>query len=62
MTHLCQRWLQTDIPGLIPEEYEEDIQQFIPMMILARDRSIQLKFFTSGILHPTTTIHYISWG
>lgn len=43
MTQLCWTW-QNDIPGLVAEEWEEDIQQFIPMMFSARDGLIQLKF------------------
>lgn len=42
-TELFQRW-QSDIPNLESEDWDEGVQQYIPLMISARDRYIQLKF------------------
>lgn len=35
---------QRDLPALTEEDWSEGLQQFIPLMILARERFIQLKF------------------
>lgn len=40
---LYDKW-RGDVPDLAPDDWEEGIQQYIPLMISARDRFIQLKF------------------
>lgn len=42
VTKLFYVW-QTDVPALA-DDWEEGIQQYLPLMISARDRYIQLKF------------------
>lgn len=41
-----------DIPDLAEDDWEEGIQQYIPLMISARDRYIQLKFLPRAYYTP----------
>lgn len=38
-----QKW-SVNVPSLADDDWEEGVQQYIPLMISARDRYIQLKF------------------
>lgn len=42
-TGLYEKW-KADIPALAPDDWEECIQQYIPLMVPERDRYVQLKF------------------
>lgn len=59
-TKLFQRW-KADFPAMMDDDWEEGIQQYIPLMISAKDRFIQLKFIHRAYythqrllrIHPT---------
>lgn len=48
---LFELW-QKDIPELADNDWEEGIQQYLPLLIFARDRFIQLKFLHRAYYSP----------
>lgn len=51
MLPLFAKW-QLDIPELTEEDWSEGLQQCIPLMILERDRFVQLKFLHRAYYTP----------
>lgn len=50
-SRLFNKW-KSDVPSLTDEDWEEGIKQYIPLMISARDRYIQLKFLHQAYYTP----------
>lgn len=50
-TKLFNKW-KVDVPSLTDDDWEKGIQQYIPLMISARDRYIQLKFLHRAYYTP----------
>lgn len=50
-SRLFNKW-KLDVPSLMDDDWEEGIQQYIPLMISARDRYIQLKFLHQAYYTP----------
>lgn len=50
-TKLYDKW-KADLPALAADDWEEGIQQYIPLMVSARDRYIQLKFLHRAYYTP----------
>lgn len=48
---IFHKWKE-DIPNLADDDWEKGIQQYIPFMISARDRYIQLKFLHRAYYTP----------
>lgn len=51
VSRLYTTW-QKDIPDLTDDDWEEGIQQYLPLMISARDRYTQLKFLHRAYYSP----------
>lgn len=52
VSQLCELW-RMDVLQLADEDWEEGIQQYLPLAISARDRFIQLKFLHCAYYSPT---------
>lgn len=50
-TRLFKKW-KLDVPSLTDDDWEEGIEQYIPLMKSARDRYIQLKLFHQAFYTP----------
>lgn len=51
VSQLCERW-RVDVPELSDGDWEEGIQQYLPLTISARDRFMQLKFIHRAYYSP----------